>query len=110
MGRRSHTRALNAWMNGILIGEWRILPHGAMEFQYAQTWLDNRVARRPLSLSLPLPIEDMPLRGPAVANYFDNLLPDSAAIRRRLQSRFHTESQEAFDLLAAIGRDCVGAV
>ena len=110
MGRRSHTRALNVWMNGILVGEWRVLRNGVMEFQYVETWLNDRVARRPLSLSLPLPMEDTPLRGPAVANYFDNLLPDSEAIRRRLQSRFHTESQDAFDLLAAIGRDCVGAV
>jgi len=110
MGRRSHTRVLNAWMNGLLVGEWRILRNNAMEFQYDQNWLDNRVARRPLSLSLPLPVENAPLRGPVVENYFDNLLPDSDPIRRRLQSRFHTESQGAFDLLAAIGRDCVGAL
>jgi serine/threonine-protein kinase HipA len=97
-------------MNGILVGQWRVMRNGVTEFQYDQTWLDNRVARRPLSLSLPLPMENAPLRGPAVANYFDNLLPDSAPIRRRLQSRFHTGSQDAFDLLAAIGRDCVGAV
>jgi serine/threonine-protein kinase HipA len=110
MGRRSHTRALNAWMNGILVGEWRVLRNSEMEFHYAQTWLDNRDARRPLSLSLPLPLEGMTLRGSAVANYFDNLLPDSDQIRRRVQSRFHTESQDAFDLLAATGRDCVGAI
>ena len=110
MGRRSHTRVLNAWMNGLLVGEWRILRNNAMEFQYDQSWLDNREARRPLSLSLPLPVENAPLRGPVVENYFDNLLPDSDPIRRRLQSRFHTESQGAFDLLAAIGRDCVGAL
>ena len=110
MGRRSHTRALNAWMNGILVGEWRVLLNGLMEFQYAQTWLANRDVRRPLSLSLPLPLEETPLRGRTVANYFDNLLPDSEPIRRRLQSRFHTESRDAFDLLAEIGRDCVGAI
>ncbi len=110
MGRRSHTRVLNAWMNGLLVGEWRILRNNAMEFQYDQSWLDNRELRRPLSLSLPLPVENAPLRGPAVEYYFDNLLPDSDPIRRRLQSRFHTESQGAFDLLTAIGRDCVGAL
>lgn len=110
MGRPSHTRSLQAWMNGILVGEWRVMRHGITEFEYAQTWLDNRLTRRPLSLSLPLPIENAPLRGPAVANYFDNLLPDSEPIRRRLQSRFHTRSRDAFDLLAEIGRDCVGAI
>jgi len=48
-------------------------------------------------------------RGDAVANYFDNLLPDSDAIRSRIRSRFATASTEALDLLTAIGRDCVGA-
>jgi len=37
-------------------------------------------------------------------------LPDSDAIRRRVATRFKTGSLEAFDLLAAIGRDCVGAL
>lgn len=41
--------------------------------------------------------------------FFDNLLPDSEAIRLRIASRYRTESAEAFDLLQAIGRDCVGA-
>jgi serine/threonine-protein kinase HipA len=50
------------------------------------------------------------LRGDVVQNYFDNLLPDSDAIRRRLASRFKTDTTAAFDLLEAIGRDCVGAV
>jgi serine/threonine-protein kinase HipA len=45
-----------------------------------------------------------------VGYYFENLLPDSDAIRARLQSRFATASAGAFDLLTAIGRDCVGAV
>src|SRR5690606_34054007 len=45
-----------------------------------------------------------------VANYFDNLLPDSDAIRRRVAERFGTESTDPFALLSAIGRDCVGAV
>ena len=87
-----------------------IVRNNVMEFQYDPSWLDNREVRRPLSLSLPLPVENAPLHGPVVEHYFDNLLPDSDPIRRRLQSRFHTESQGAFDLLAAIGRDCAGAL
>ncbi len=50
------------------------------------------------------------LQGRAVENYFDNLLPDSVDIRRRVQTQFRTPSNSAFDLLSAIGRDCVGAV
>ena len=110
MARPSSVRTLVAWMNGLRIGEWRIRHNAPMEFEYDQNWLENTEARRPLSLSLPLPLEKAPLVGHVVEDYFDNLLPDSDAIRRRLQSRFHTHSQGAFDLLSAIGRDCVGAV
>lgn len=110
MARPSSERTLVAWMNGLRVGEWRIRRNAPMEFEYDQNWLENSAARRPLSLSLPLPLENAPLVGHVVDDYFDNLLPDSDAIRRRLQSRFHTHSQGAFDLLSAIGRDCVGAV
>jgi serine/threonine-protein kinase HipA len=80
-----------------------------MEFQYDEAWLQADEAR-PLSLSLPISPDGAPRKGAAVEAYFDNLLPDSDSIRRRLQDRFHTTSRGAFDLLAAIGRDCVGAV
>lgn len=43
---------------------------------------------RPLSLSLPFNLQNLPLKGQKVANYFDNLLPDSDAIRRRVAERF----------------------
>lgn len=45
-----------------------------------------------------------------VRNYFDNLLPDSEGIRRRLAMRYQAASLEPFDLLAELGRDCVGAI
>lgn len=80
-----------------------------MELRYAREWIDHPLGR-PLSLSLPFPLEDTPLKGERVANYFDNLLPDSDAIRKRIASRFKTSSLAPFDLLTAIGRDCVGAV
>jgi serine/threonine-protein kinase HipA len=69
----------------------------------------NSAAGRPLSLSLPFTGE-VALKGDRVRNFFDNLLPDSEAIRLRIATRFKTGSAEAFDLLQAIGRDCVGAV
>ena len=97
------------WANGVRVGEWRVPARSSMEFQYDDTWLQADEAR-PLSLSLPLVPDRVALKGTAVEAYFDNLLPDSEPIRRRLQDRFHTASRSAFDLLAAIGRDCVGAV
>jgi serine/threonine-protein kinase HipA len=109
MPRRVQLRELAVWANGIHVGAWRLPSRGAMEFQYDETWRTSDEAR-PLSLSLPMTLNARAYRGAAVEAYFDNLLPDSDPIRRRLQDRFHTASRGAFDLLAAIGRDCVGAV
>jgi serine/threonine-protein kinase HipA len=80
-----------------------------MEFTYDATWIASKEVR-PLSLSLPLNLDGEPLKGDRVGFFFDNLLPDSEQIRQRVRARFHTRSAEAFDLLAAIGRDCVGAI
>lgn len=109
MGRKSRARALSVWVNGKLAGEWRIPSRGDMEFEYDATWVESEEGR-PLSLSLPLSLDKGSIKGRPVEYYFDNLLPDADAIRQRLQDRFHTASRNAFDLLAAIGRDCVGAV
>lgn len=108
MGRRSHARRLALWMNGERLGTWTTSPAGD-ELQYDPAWL-NSAQRRPLSLSLPFRPGNPPHRGPAVAGYFDNLLPDSKPIRDRLARRFKTATTEAFDLLAQIGRDCAGAL
>jgi serine/threonine-protein kinase HipA len=61
-------------------------------------------------LSLPINLDGEPIKGERVGFFFDNLLPDSERIRQRVRARFHTPSADAFDLLAAIGRDCVGAL
>jgi serine/threonine-protein kinase HipA len=106
---RRRIRELAVWANGTRVGEWRLPGRGAMEFQYDAAWLGSPESR-PLSLSLPITQPRIPHRGAVVGAYFDNLLPDSESIRRRLQQRFQTESRDAFDLLAALGRDCVGAV
>jgi len=109
MGRRSHSRNLSLWTNGERVGRWTIPARGEMELHYDANWVAAAIGR-PLSLSLPFNLDNLPLKGRKVANYFDNLLPDSDAIRRRVARRFHTGSTDPFDLLKAIGRDCVGAV
>jgi serine/threonine-protein kinase HipA len=95
-------------MNGELVGEWTINRSGTPIFHYTETWAESPRARG-LSLSLPL-TADREIRGQAVDHYFDNLLPDNPDIRRRIRERYGLRSTGAFDLLEAIGRDCVGAV
>lgn len=108
MGRHAKSRSLAVWMNGELVGHWRLPAGGGQEFTYADSWLRSP-AMRPLSLSLPLRPAVQPFRAEVPA-FFENLLPDSAQIRSRMQRRFGTATTEAFDLLEEAGRDCVGAL
>ena len=95
-------------MNGQPVAVWATLRTGTPVLRYHEAWARSDEGRA-LSLSLPFTV-GLEHRGDVVANYFDNLLPDSAEIRRRLRRRFHARSDDAFALLSAIGRDCVGAV
>jgi len=108
MGRRSTTQVLSIWANGDRVGSWHLPPHGPDELSYDDAWVESPQGRA-LSLSLPL-IRGTRHKGQVVSNFFDNLLPDSTVIRARIAARFQTGSTDAFDLLRAIGRDCVGAV
>lgn len=102
-------QALNIWMNGILVGQWLQDRRGSSAFQYDQAWITSEYVR-PLSNSIPIVPNHPIVKGLVVAHYFDNLLPDSAEIRNRIQSKFRTDSTATIELLQAIGRDCVGAV
>ncbi|KGM51398.1 toxin HipA [Lysobacter concretionis Ko07 = DSM 16239] len=100
--------ALHVWMNGEEVALWERGDRGG-RLTYAPHWLHSP-ASRPLSLSLPLLPSGESHRGEAVGNYFENLLPDSSDIRNRIRDRFGLRSTATFELLQAIGRDCVGAV
>jgi serine/threonine-protein kinase HipA len=100
--------ALDVWMNGRHVGVWRQTRGNRDQFVYDDAWLDDPQFRV-LSLSLPV-TASREITSPLVRDYFDNLLPDNARIRERLRSRYSTRSADTFDLLEAIGRDCVGAV
>jgi len=107
MARRRQHPPLRVYQNGRLVGNLNKQPSGAIEFQYDAEWL-NRKAAFPVSLSLPL--RDDAWRGQPVAAVFENLLPDSDALRRQVAERVGAEGSDAYSLLAAIGRDCVGAL
>lgn len=109
MARKSNSQSLSIWTNGQRVGLWTIPARGDMQLQYDPDWIASP-AGRPLSLSLPFNVANLPIKGEKVSNYFDNLLPDSDAIRKRVAERFKTGSTDPFDLLKAIGRDCVGAI
>lgn len=49
-----------------------------MELRYDADWVDADLGR-PLSLSLPFNLQNLPLRGEKVANYFRTAMPSAGA-------------------------------
>lgn len=107
MPRPRLATSLFVYMNGLKVGRLTRSATDQLRFEYASEWLDYP-SRRPISLSMPL--QQSNYTGGVVANYFDNLLPDSMPFRRRIQARFGAQSDDSFDLLSHIGRECVGAL
>jgi serine/threonine-protein kinase HipA len=98
---------LYVYMNGNEVGEYIQRRSGAQEFNYFDAWLENENS---IPVSLSLPLTEKSHKGEAVYNYFDNLLPDNLEIRNRIQARFGVKTNQPFDLLSEIGKDCVGAI
>jgi serine/threonine-protein kinase HipA len=107
MARRPRHAPLRVLLNNRLVGRLSKAATGAIEFRYDPAWLawDHTL---PVSLSLPL--REDAFRGDTVTAVFDNLLPDSDALRRRVAEKVGAAGTDAYSLLAAIGRDCVGAL
>lgn len=107
MPRRSQHAPLRVYLNNRLVGQLSKEPSGAISFLYDESWL-NWERAFPVSLSLAL--REDAYRGQAVAAVFDNLLPDSDALRHRLAEKVGARGTDAYSLLEMIGRDCVGAL
>jgi len=107
MGRKRSYTPLNVFLNSRLVGQLVREPSGGVSFAYARDWLEWE-HRMPVSLSLPL--QENRYSGAPVMAVFDNLLPDSDLIRRRIAERVGAEGVDAFSLLSQIGRDCIGAL
>ncbi len=110
MARHSRRKkALNLWMNGVLVGTWSTNATGVDVLTYDKDWVDSHQGR-PISLSLPFLPGNEAHRGDKVRFYFENLLPDNVEILKRIASRHKLDDTKAMSLLSEIGRDCVGAI
>jgi serine/threonine-protein kinase HipA len=107
MARQRAHIPLNVFLNGRLVGVLSRATSGAIDFRYDQQWLTWE-STFPISLSLPLR-EDRYIGAPVI-NVFDNLLPDSESIRRRVAERVGAGGTDAYSMLTALGHDCVGAL
>lgn len=107
MPRRSQYVPLRVLLNGRLVGYLEKEPGGLIKFRYDKDWLAWEHA---LPVSLSMPLHESGFRGEPVVAVFENLLPDSDALRRRIAETVGARGTDAYGLLAAIGRDCIGAL
>ena len=106
MKRRGH-KALHVCLNGRLVGIYAKKKNGAVSFKYTPTWLRWT---RAIALSQSMPLGEKLYSGTIVSSYFENLLPDSEVILRKIADRTGAPGRDAYSLLSEIGRDCVGAL
>jgi serine/threonine-protein kinase HipA len=104
--RRSANR-LALFMNARRVGTLTRNKSGALSLEYAPEWLDNANS---IPISRRFLLREEPFGGDEVESYFENLLPDTTGTRERLAVRSGAQSAQPFDLLAAVGRDCFGAL
>jgi serine/threonine-protein kinase HipA len=107
MGRKRLGRVLDVYVGSSKVGRYSRAPSGATSFRYDPDWLSSEKAF-PISLSMPL--SDRIWSGEGATSYFDGLLPDDRTVREKIAAREQADSAGIFDLLAVIGRDCVGAL
>ena len=107
MPRPRHHIPLQVLLNNRPVGQLEKESSGAIQFRYDERWLVKGDA---IPVSLSLPLREDAYRGERVTAVFENLLPDSELLRRRLAEKVGARGTDAFSLLSEIGRDCVGAL
>jgi len=98
---------LEAYVGTTKVGSYARAASGATSFRYDPDWLSSA---RAFPVTLSMPLSDRLWSGERVRSYFDGLLPDDPTVREKIAAREHADSARVFDLLAVIGRDCVGAL
>ena len=107
MGRRRKSGVLDVYVGRSKVGTYGRAANGATSFRYDEGWL---ASDRSFPISLSIPLSDRIWTGTAIDGVFDGLLPDDATVRETIAAREGADSSGTFDLLAAIGKDCAGAL
>lgn len=107
MTKKKSTKRLNVFLNSLPLGYLEYKAKQSLTFEYLPDWIKKQ---RSFPISRSLPLREEPYTGDKVYAYFDNLLPDGISIRQRVAARMNAASDQVFDLLEVVGRDCVGAL
>lgn len=99
--------SLSVWYEGRRVGTLSGERPEKAVFSYADGWLHAADATE---ISCAMPLRAEPYSGACVRAFVSNLLPDSDATRKRIAQELELPSFDDFSLLAALGRDCVGAM
>lgn len=75
-------------------------------FQYSDEYIDDGE----VALSARMPIQEPPFPAERVMPYLLGLIPESTEARQRWANQLDVSPDDAFDMLAAMGWDCPGAV
>lgn len=107
MPRKPINAPLRVLLNHRLVGRLLKEPGGALSFRYDESWLSWN---NTFPISMWLPLREDGFKGDRVVAVFENLLPDSEELRRRVAEKVGAKGVDAYSLLFKIGRDCVGAL
>lgn len=107
MGRKRKRSTLDVYVGSTKVGKYSRAANSSTSFRYDPAWI---AFDRAFPISLSMPLSERVWSGVSVNSFFDGLLPDDQAVRDKIAAWEHADSAGTFDLLSAIGRDCVGAL
>ncbi|MCL2583252.1 MAG: HipA domain-containing protein [Streptosporangiales bacterium] len=99
---------LNVWIGDRVVADLTVSRRGVPQLRYRPDYVAERGVGA-LGLSVPLPVAMRPYKGERVDFWIESLLPEGET-RTVLERYFRIRRGDGFRLLAAIGRDCAGAV
>lgn len=99
---------MHVWLGGDLVADLTISRRQVPQLRYRSEYVD-RHGEEGLGLTIPLPIREKAYRGEIVDYWIESLLPEGET-RTVLENYFRVRRGDGYGLLAALGRDCAGAV
>lgn len=95
---------LDAYLDGMHVGQFQQSSGGAITFHYGE----QATMRTPLSLSMPRTLTAHKQR--AARPYLEGLLPDNPGALEAIANEYQTSPRSIFGLLAGVGREVPGAL